>query len=146
MKHNWNEIFRALDCDDYNPQGQTFDEGLHCFTIILHFLQLTGHDVKFEDDLLGGLTQENINEKWKEDNRSVIDLCIEYFAPIVKQIDIGKINIGDILIVQVLDLHKRLIPVIYCGNGKVFTMTETGTVRIPLHRCKIISAHRGNNI
>jgi hypothetical protein len=114
--------------------------------LILHFLQLTGHDVKFEDNLLGGLTQENINEKWKADNKSVIDLCLEYFAPISRQIKLGEINIGDVLIVQILDLHRRLIPVIYSGNGKVFTMTEAGTIRIPLHRCNIISAHRGNNI
>ena len=144
MKHNWNEIFKQLDCDNYNPKGQTFDEGLNCFTLMLHFLQLTGHDVKFEDNIIGELTQDNIRDLWLKDNRGVIDLCIEYFTPIVNEIQLGEINIGDILIVR--DIHRCVVPVIYVGNGKVFTITTTGTIRIPLHRCDVISAHRGNNI
>lgn len=142
-KHNWNKIFKELDCDTYNPKGTTFDGGLNCFTFLLHFLILTGHDVKFEENLLDGYTQDNIQAKWKEDNKAAIDMCVKYFDGIVREISLGELKVGDILLIEI---DGNLAPVIYTGNGKALTMLKEGSVRIPLHRTKIISVHRGNNI
>lgn len=142
-KFNWTEIFSQLECDKYNPQGKTIEEGLHCFTLILQYLKITGHDVSFENELLDGYTHQNINERWNQDQLAAIKMCERYFAPVVHKISISDLKVGDMMVVQA---RNRYIPGIYCGNGKLFTMLEEGTVRINLALTKIVSVFRGNNI
>lgn len=140
-KFDWNEIFQQLDCDNYNPKGTTFEEGLHCYTIIVHYLNLLGYDFNFNDHIIGDLTQDNINEKWKENPKRVVDLCLKYFSSISREVKLTEIKVGDVLIVEI---RGDILPSIYCGNGKVFMMLEQGTVRMPLHRFKVLSCHRAD--
>jgi hypothetical protein len=138
-KFDWNEIFQRLDCEKYNPKGKTFEEGLHCYTIIVHYLNLLGYNFNFNKHIIGDLTQDNINEKWKEDPARVVNLCLEYFSSISREVPITQMKLGDVLIVQI---NKNIIPTIYCGGNKIFTMLEQGTVRLNLNKFKILSCHR----
>jgi len=143
-KYNWTSVFNALECAEYNKTGRRIDSGVNCFSMIVNYLDLTGHDVSYENELINGYTYENIVDRWQENDQAAVEMARELLKNSVIKIEIGEMKIGDILVAR--DRTGKMFPCVYTGNGKVFTMTAKGSGRIKLALYEIVEVYRGSNL
>ena len=141
-KFKWLDIFNAINCETYNEKGKDFDEGLNCFSQIILFLKETGHEI---GELPKDITWTNVVDKWREDDTRVVDIMKRYLKDVVMPISISELETGDIILIKDIK-GERQMPSIYCGNGRVFTMSERGAVKLRLSLHEITGVYRGVNV
>jgi hypothetical protein len=141
-KFRWTDLFRKLKCDDYNKEAKEMTEGANCFSLLVNYLALTGHKISFEDELVNDYTFQNVVYKWEKNDTAAVNMAREYFKDVVHRVPVDRSKIGDIVIVT--DHRNKLFPCINAGNGRLFTMTEKGTVFLKIAQVTVVDAYRPN--
>ena len=136
--------FSKLNKAEWNATGKTLDEGVNCFSLLVNFLNETGHNIPF-DNLPEGYTYENIKALWEEDDKKAVKVMTEYLLQWGYEKDKKDMRIGDILVLE--NNKGKYFPAIYGGNGKMVTMiAEHGCYHSKLANYKIHGVYRGYKV
>jgi len=127
------DILDSFNGVKWNNKGVKKEEGLHCLTLIILYLNELGADIPIERGavIIGEYTYDNINEKFHQNNKKTVDDMIEYLSRWVKEIPTSNIQFGDLIVIEEIDT-SILSPAIYVGNGKILGMEEYGVFNITL--------------
>ena len=114
------------------------EQGLDCFSLIVHYINNFGYNVT-TDDKYKGYTLKNYGKRYSEDPR-IIYIGLEYISTILEEIEPGRARAGDILFAKIENIEPSFG--IDGGNGNMIIVTESGVQPIEKRYYKVIRAFR----